>query len=230
MAKYTMEVRTICESTLGLTNGADGTMVDEIIERSRGSIFNFSYPIYDVAYRRVLETKILMHYYTREIGFETVGLWKLKLKTKLNEIMPYYNKLYESTLMKFNPLYTSDLTRTHTRTGTEKRENKNNSNTNLDISYSDFDLHSDTPQGTLDGVEEGNYLSDARHTNGISKNNTKVDSNGNENINSTEDYIEKVQGYEGRSAGKLLKEYRDSLINVDLMIIEELEELFMHLW
>ena len=57
------------------------------------------FPIFDENYRSVLETKILRHYYTREIGFETVGLWKHYLKTKLNEIMPKYNKLYEASIV-----------------------------------------------------------------------------------------------------------------------------------
>lgn len=49
----------------------------------------------------------------REIGTETYGLWHLYLDTTLNEIMPYYNKLYETELLKFNPLYDIDLKRTH---------------------------------------------------------------------------------------------------------------------
>ena len=56
----------------------------------------------------------------REIGAETVGLWQLWLNTKLEEIMPYYNQLYESALIEFNPLYNIDLHRTRTKTGAEQ--------------------------------------------------------------------------------------------------------------
>ena len=114
MSKYTTEVRYICESAIGMTVSGGGNEVDDIIASAIPYVFNFDFPIFDEKYRTVLETKILRHYYTREIAHETVGLWKFKLKTKLNEIMPYYNKLYESELIKIDPLYTHNLTRTHT--------------------------------------------------------------------------------------------------------------------
>lgn len=113
MSKYTTEVRYICENAAGYKESKGYADVDKIIEDSIDSIFSFDFPIFDESYRNVLCTKILRHYYTREIGFETVGLWKLKLQTKLTEIMPYYNKLYESELLKFNPLYDVDLATTH---------------------------------------------------------------------------------------------------------------------
>lgn len=113
MSKYTTEVRFICETESGLDASKGFNDVDEIIEASIPKIFSFTFPIFDEEYRNVLCTKILRHYYTREIGLETVGLWKLKLQTKLDEIMPYYNKLYESELIKFNPLYDVDLNTTH---------------------------------------------------------------------------------------------------------------------
>ncbi len=118
MSKYTTEVRYICEHYAGYDESKGYDSIDDIIQKAIPKIFDFDFPIYDEAYRNVLETKILMHYYTREIGLETVPLWKLKLKTLLNEIMPYYNQRYESTLIKFNPLHDTDLTTTNNKTGT----------------------------------------------------------------------------------------------------------------
>lgn len=89
--------------------------IDRVIESGRNYIFDFDYPIFDENYKSVLETKIIKHYYTREISEESVGLWKLRLNDKMNIIMPYYNKLYESELLEFNPLYDVDLTRTQIR-------------------------------------------------------------------------------------------------------------------
>lgn len=40
---------------------------------------------------------------------ETVGLWKLYLETRMNEIMPYYNKLYETEARQFDFLQDVDL-------------------------------------------------------------------------------------------------------------------------
>ena len=130
MSKYTTEVRFVCETYAGLTESEGYNSIDTIINKSMDKIFDFSYPIYDENYKRVLQAKILKHYYTREIGAETVGLWKLFLSRRLNEIMPYYNKLYETELLNFNPLYDVDLTTTHTRTGAETGQNTESKNEN----------------------------------------------------------------------------------------------------
>ena len=120
MSKYTTEVRFICESKAGLTESAGFNSVNEIITTAAPYIFNFNFPIYDETYRLPLETRILKHYYTREICEETFGLWQLRLEDRLNLIMPYYNKLYESALLQFNPFYDVDLT-------TNRSGNKNDS-------------------------------------------------------------------------------------------------------
>ena len=123
MSKYTTELRFICETEAGKTESVGFSNVDEVITAALPHIFDFDFPIFDENYRVPLETKIIRHYYTREIGLETYGLWKLKLQTKLNEIMPYYNKLYESELYTYNPLYDVDMTTTHV--GRKTGENTN---------------------------------------------------------------------------------------------------------
>lgn len=110
MSKYTTELRFICETSAGLTDSEGYTSTRDIIEKSRAKIFDFDYPIFDEQYRSVLETKIIKHYYTREIAAETVGLWKLWLDERMNNIMPYYNQLYKSELLEFNPFYDTDIT------------------------------------------------------------------------------------------------------------------------
>lgn len=112
MAKYTTEIRSICEHYAGLTESTGFEDVDEIIEKSRSKIFQ-NYPIFNEEHRAELEHKILKHYYMREIGFETVGLFKLFLNERMAEIMPYYNKLYESETFEFDPLKNVDVWNTH---------------------------------------------------------------------------------------------------------------------
>lgn len=126
MSKYTTEVRYICEYYAGLDKSVGGAKVDDVIDKSLSGVFDFDFPIFDENYRSVLEKKILKHYYTREIGLETVGLWKLKLNTKLNEIMPYYNKLYNSELLEFNPFYNINRT---TKSNRNFKGNENKSGT-----------------------------------------------------------------------------------------------------
>ena len=102
MSNFTTQVRYLCESFGGEAHGV--REIDNQIKRANRTIFDFDYPIFDNSYKEELELKIIRHYYMREIGAETFGLWQLYLCDKMNEIMPYYNQLYTSTLLKLEPL------------------------------------------------------------------------------------------------------------------------------
>lgn len=242
MSKYTTEVRYICEVNSNLKESVGLSSVNTIIESARTKIFNFDYPIFDVEYRKVLETKILKHFYTREIGLETVGLWKLKLETKLGEIMPFYNQLYNSTLLEFNPLYTSNVERKHDTKVEDTGKNIGNINTTgngtdtTSNTGKTTDRMSETPQGSLTDLESNKYLTEATIIDStiggsvVSVNSSvmnKVEDNNNTTI---EAYLESVKGFEGGSASKLLLEYRQTFLNIDMQVIEDLEELFFQLW
>lgn len=251
MSKYTTQVRFICESASGAVDSVGYNDVNKTIASAIPKIFDFDFPIYDESYRSVLCTKILKHYYTREIGAETVGLWKLWLDTRLNEIMSYYNQLYASTLIEFNPMYDVDLTTTHTRdnegvtnvtdSGDTTNEGSSEQNDNSSGNNTNKDLYSDTPQGALTNVENQEYLTNARmvSNNGSStskSNNTyngsvKTESESETAVTSTEEYLQKIIGKTGGSSySKRLLEFRNTFINIDTMIINELSDLFLNLW
>lgn len=88
------------------------------------------YPLFCEEYRATLNQKIIDHYYFREIGVETPDKFNFYLTRKLNEIMPYYNQMYKSTLLEYNPLATMYLETeektNQTRNNTEKNSYKLN--------------------------------------------------------------------------------------------------------
>lgn len=219
MSKYTTEVRFICEQVAGYSESQGGKNVDQVLNNSWNKIFDNSWSIFDEEYRKVLCKKILKHYYTREICAESSGLWIMWLNRRMSEIMPYYNQLYESEKLKFDPLTDTDVTTTSNR----KIDTVNNENTtNNNISR---DLYSDTPQGALQGVESETYLTDAR----------KISDSGSSNSsgsgNSNDDYLENIKGKRGgENYSDMLKKYRDTFLNIDMMVINELEDLFFNLW
>lgn len=253
MSKYTTEVRFICENSAGLSESESADNVDSILDKCWNKVFNFDFPIFDENYRQVLCRKILKHYYTREIAHETVGRWKLALNTKLNEIMPYYNQLYKSELIEFNPFYDVDLTRSREGSGTSNKTSNNtetNSGTSKNVSSGSdtsntntLNRFSDTPQNSMDtqGIADSVPLTtvtkvneDNTTTNTSTDTLTRDDSktgNGTENINSTDKYIETVKGKQGtENYSSLLKKFRETFLNIDMMIIEDCSDCFFTLW
>lgn len=253
MSKYTTEVRFICENSAGLSESEGADNVDSILDKCWNKVFNFDFPIFDENYRQVLCRKILKHYYTREIAHETVGRWKLALNTKLNEIMPYYNQLYKSELLEFNPFYDVDLTRSREGSGTSNRTSNNtetNSGTSKNVSSGSgtsntdtLNRFSDTPQNSMDTqgiadsvplttvtkVNEDNTTTN-ESTDTLTRNDSKT-GNGTENINNTDKYIETVKGKQGtENYSSLLKKFRETFLNIDMMIIEDCSDCFFTLW
>lgn len=247
MSKYTTEVRFICESKSGLSESKGFGSVDEVLNSSWDKIFTSKVSFFDEKYRGVLCKKILKHYYLREIGCETVGIWLLWMNTKLEEIMPYYNKLYESELIKFNPMYDVDWNRKGNKTGNEsgsgsRSTSGNNSGTNTQSGTSSNtrkDLYSDTPQGALTGVESETYLTNARKVsdsgetgvNGSTSGSYEDSESSSNKVDTTENYVESVCGKQGTgSYSKMLNEFRETFLNIDMQVIEEFAEMFMELW
>lgn len=279
MSKYTTEVRFICEQKAGLEGCVDASDVDEVLSKSWNKVVTTNFDIFDEAYREKLVCKVLKHYYLREIGAETVGVWMLWMNTKFEEIMPYYNQLYESARLEFEPFYDVDYTRSSQRdvTETEHGSYQNKGQTESSGSSTDTgkssnsrvgktsetgssvgnskDLYSDTPQGALSGVESESYLTNARKITENGNNQTVVDEtitdSGTSEVKGTtsqtinsllnntnaktgekgDSFSEGVRGKMGSASySKMLIEYRDTFINIDMMVIDEFKDLFFGLW
>lgn len=235
MSKYTTQVRYICEQLSGYVQSVDYSDVDLVLRSAEPKIFDFDYPIFDENYRHVLNTKILKHYYINEIGLETYALWKLRLNTKMNEIMPYYNQLYKSELYTFNPLYDIDITRQHkvNRSQDETSSTKDTSTTEQTNGNVHADAYSDTPQGGITGVEKLNYLTNYRKVTDDNKLDTTITGNTDTDtgITSLESYVETVKGKQGvRNYSDLLKDFRSTFLNIDMQVIDSLSDLFMLIW
>ena len=74
----------------------DKTKIKDLAKVGRTKIFDFDYPLSDKISKEEFECMILNHYLTRRIGFDTPTLFKIQLNVKLNEIMPMYNKMFDS--------------------------------------------------------------------------------------------------------------------------------------
>lgn len=236
MSKYTMQVRFICETSAKLTESRGFNDIEDILDKSWNKIFS-DFPIFDEQYRAELCKKILRHYYTREICCETVGRWKLFLCDKMKNIMPYYNQLYQSELIKIEPLVSVNRSVSHegneNETKSTNRSGTNSSNTRTDGSTDTWSYYSDTPQGGINGLDSNDYLTNATHNRGTDGTSSSLNGSSIDNETGTgersDSYVDKVLGYEGNQSEMLLK-FRETFLNIDMMVIDELKDLFFTLW
>lgn len=101
MATYTTRIMTLVD---GYAQTNPGLSIAQKINVARPKLFDFDYPFFDEGLRSEFEEHFIRNFYTREIGFETEGLFKFKLENWLTIHMPYFNRLFESETIRFNPL------------------------------------------------------------------------------------------------------------------------------
>ena len=152
MASYTMELRTYIEAwsqydTRPLTTA-------EKIEIGRKKLFDFNYPFFDPDYKAVFETNFIRQFYMTEIGFETEEYFKFQLETWLRINMTYFNKMFESELLEYNPLFNTDFTEDSNRKNDKGKKDvrdttqtANTTGNTSGVSSSDV-----TSSGTSDGT------------------------------------------------------------------------------
>ena len=184
--------------------------------------FNFglnTYPIFNESYREILNNNILNYYFENEIGFETAELFKFYLNNTLTLIIPKYNEMYkaqeESLLNIFGNVNLTEIS---------NRKNQNNVNTNSNSTSKNKNLFQDTPKGKLDFTELENQNWATNYT----MNNSNINDQSNSNANNNEDYTRTIKGNNGNKYNiELLNDIKNNLMNIDLMIINELSDLFM---
>lgn len=173
------------------------------------------YPIYDENHRAVLNQKIIDHYFMQEIGAETAGLFKFFLNRNMREIMPYYNQLYESAAIKFEPLSGTDLVETlNENINTNSTAQNKGSGTN-----SGKNLFSETPQGLLQTgeIENENYLTNAT----LDSNTATTENNAQSDGKVQRGYTKNIKGSQYHNPSELLLAYRKTILNIDEMIVND---------
>ena len=216
MAKYTIELRALNNPPFF-------------------KLFDFEYDFYEESKKEQFEQKFIDYFYMREIEHATAEEFKHELRTKLNLIAPYYKQLYETELKSKNIefLLNKDLKETFIReveSDTESLSNFNNES-NGKANVETLSTTNDTPQNKVDDLDK--YISSASKDKNTS--NTSSSDNGSsisQNSNTAKEETTLIsKGNIGTtSSAQLLRDWRDVLINIDMMILEECEELFFKLF
>lgn len=206
MSKYTIAIKDIVNSY----NLDDTLPIDIKLNNARSYIFDFDYPVIDLQTKERIEKAILKHYYYREIAFETIGMFKIKLNDRLNLIMTRYNSLYAKQDLSLSPYINSYIKENGLTTG-----NNTNSTNN-----EDWQTTSETPQGILNDLKEGKYSSLAVYT----ENNDTT-----RNTNASE-YNRNIESLNGMTYSEAFRSYFDNIISIDEELVNEFSDLFMVIW
>jgi len=177
------------------------------------NIFDFSYPIFDEAYRKGLEQRIIDYFYFREIGFETKEIFVHELKSQMQLLMPVYNRMYLASNGELKAIIQAKQTQTYNKQGTGLSESKTNvKNTNI---------FEDTPEGKFQ-IQEG-YATNITESTADNKNE--------QGVSNVEDYVsELIRDNPNLNDAEQVKRFAENLLNVDMMLINDLNKLFMGIY
>ena len=210
MARYSIELRTIKET-------------------ANYNLFDFEYELYDNNLKPVFEEKFFEYFYFDEIGYPTVQRFKHMLKSKLHMIMPYYKQLYETELRskEIDFMLNKDLTETFVRDLTSNATANSTVESTGSNSGINDGFQANTPQSKLvQDIEH--YMSSATRDKTSSNYNDNNSSNSSTNNTGREETTLVSKGNIGvTSSAELLQKWREVLINIDELIFEDMQDLFM---
>ena len=231
MANFTMEVREMMNQPL--ING----------------VFTFDYEFYsdNIQDKETFEKLFISHFYFREIGFETPERFKVKLQSKLNLIMPYYRQLamteWEKVRSIEQMMTSKNLTETteHTQTIQGNSESQSNQSSNSNATQNTISNNESKASNLADGVSQSSlddgYLTSsgkAEQTDTLQSESSGTGSQtltGNNEQQLTEKTTFTSNGDIGiQTPAYAITEWRKIIININQLIINECEDLFMKIY
>jgi len=230
MANYTIELR---------------EMVDNPLIRG---VFTFPYDFYGTEEeRKVFEQLFINHYYFCEIGFETPERFKHQLKAKLDLIMPYYRQLALTEWEKVRTVEQMMESKNLTETTEHIQELSGNNQTTSDsqntstVNQSNTSINDNKMSNLTDGVSqtslESAYLtgvsqsnqSDTGTSNGTSESSQTVNGTNSQTVTETTTFTSK--GDVGiQTPAYAIEQWRNVLINLNQLIIDDCRDLFMKIY
>lgn len=217
MSHYTIQLRNYIDSfSFSLTNKPPELDMEKRIDAGIPHLFDFPMPWYDTSPAKEgladFKKLFVLEYYMDEIGFETIALFKLNLRSHLTKVMPYYEQLFLSTKMEYDPLINHDFTSTYSDTSEQ-------SNQSHDIQTGSTQmLVSDTPQITFAGQD---------FATGLNRGESGVQTTGNGSSEGTRSGSRTDKGFMGGSKSEEIRKWRENIVNLNMQLVDSCQDLFM---
>lgn len=205
-----------------------------LAEKASSKIFSFNYPLSENVNKTEFETNILEHFINRRIGFQTFTAFQVALKSKLNEIMPFYNKLFNEINFKIfdGESITRNIIDSRAINSTNINNNELEQQSTVGANNTTDMRHSDTPENMLQQIQSGEYMSTYDYNQSKNNSNQNSTSQGKDTstLNSTDNFTENFT--EQKTVGNKAELYYRMLEaknNIYTQIYKDLEILFFQI-
>lgn len=178
-------------------------VVEQWLESEKQYFFNKDF------FRKFIES-FCDRFFRRDFNFDTFLDFKLALRDVFRKYKDNADRIYQSSLLELNPLYTTYLENESSTSDSGKSENKNHSE-NDDVNYN---LYSDTPKSSINLDDlfsvKSNYITNASNN----RNTNKRDDDNTNSFENSSEFKSLQKGYNGMVAD-LLNNYIQ--LNLDVI-------------
>lgn len=226
MSNYTITLMGIVNAIAGMDTSLDFGELEDVIPSVAPKIFDFYYPFYNnnLQDKANFEQQFIWHFLHSEIGFETYGWWKSRLKSLLTDIMPKYERIWDIEQEQYNMFDTVNMTRS--KTASNEGDTIGTTENTTNATGENSDAFSDTPQGALTGVITNNYLTNFRQIKDTTNNKSNTS-----NSSKLTGHEESSESWRGKESAEpyinIVVKERENALNINMMIFNDCEKLFM---
>lgn len=150
-------------------NGSNFTYEQKIVKLCE-YIFDFNYDYKnDLTFKAFFEPYFIEHFFNEEFAFESIDYFKVKLKNRMQEVLPFYIPLYQTFYIN-----TIDLTLIEKEESSEKGGNDESGKTNSNSTSTNnsLDVSSDLPANAIsvNNINDVKYATDGKRGSNTSTN------------------------------------------------------------
>lgn len=142
-------------------DGSNSTYEQKLVKLCE-YIFDFNYDYKnDLTFKAFFEPYFIEHFFNEEFAFESLDYFKIKLKNKMQEVLPFYIPLYQTFYIN-----TIDLTLIEKEESSEKGGNDESGKTNSNSTSTNnsLDVSSDLPANAIsvNNINDVKYATDGK--------------------------------------------------------------------
>lgn len=133
-------------------------------------IFDFNYDYKnDLTFKAFFEPYFIEHFFNEEFAFETLDYFKVKLKNRMQEVLPFYIPLYQTFYINTIDLTLIEKEESNEKGGNDESGKINNNSTSTNNS---LDVSSDLPANAIsvNNINDVKYATDGKRGSNTSTN------------------------------------------------------------